>query len=140
MVEYSYTLKICLFADKEVGKKTLAFSSFLKNVFSEDLLAMNTNGVELTTKQVEFCGKLVILQFWIISDDSERFQSIWERYIIGSKGVILMYDITRLNSLTRLSEWCQLVRNYRENTPILLVGNKLDLEEQREISKNQVER
>lgn len=67
------------------------------------------------------------------------FQSFWENYIKGSNGVVLMYDITRLNSLTRLIEWCHFAQNYKKDIPILLVGNKLDLEEQRDVSKDQVE-
>ncbi len=140
MVEFDYLLKICLFGDKDVGKKTLAFSDYVKNIFKEDYYAMETRGVELTTKEVNFYGKITRLQFWIISDDRERFQSIWEQYIKGSLGIIFMYDITNEKSLTRVSEWYQLVQNYKVKIPILLVGNKLDLEEQREISKSQVER
>ncbi|MBA7521894.1 hypothetical protein ES705_14006 [subsurface metagenome] len=55
--EYDYTFKVCVFADKDVGKKTLAFSDFVRNIFSEDYYSMSTRGVELTSKQVEFCGE-----------------------------------------------------------------------------------
>lgn len=139
MVEFDYLLKICLFGDKDVGKKTLAFSDFLKNIFREDYYSMSTRGVELTTKEVNFCGKITRLQFWIISDDKERFQSIWKQYIKGSNGVIFMYDIANAKSFIRMSEWYQIVQNYKVKIPILLVGNKLDLEEYREVSKDQIE-
>ncbi len=51
-----------------------------------------------------------------------------------------MYDITNAQTLKRLSEWVQLAKNYKEDVPILLVGNKIDLEQKREVSKEQIER
>ena len=122
-----------MFADKDVGKETLANSNFLNRHF-------HMIGVESTSKDVEFCGKNIRLQFWIISDDIEWFQHIWKQYIKGSQGVILMYDITNVKTLIMVSEWCQMVKDSRKDIPILLVGNKIDLEEQREVSKDQVDK
>lgn len=51
-----------------------------------------------------------------------------------------MYDITNAQTLKRLSEWVQLAKNYKEDVPILLVGNKIDLELKRDVSKEQIER
>lgn len=51
-----------------------------------------------------------------------------------------MYDITNAQTLKRLSEWVKLAKNYKEDVPILLVGNKIDLEQKREVSKEQIER
>jgi len=133
MTEYDYTFKVCVFADKDVGKETLAKSNFLNRHF-------HMIGVESTSKDVEFCGKNIRLQFWIISDDRERFQHIWKQYIKGSLGVILMYDITNAKTLKMVSEWCQMVKDCRKDIPILLVGNKIDLEEQREVSKDRVDK
>lgn len=50
-----------------------------------------------------------------------------------------MYDITNAKTLNMVSEWCQMAKNYRKDIPILLVGNKLDLEMKRDVSKEQVE-
>jgi small GTP-binding protein len=135
----SYLLfKICLFADKDVGKETLAKSKFLNSDFEDYLTG---TGVVHTTKEVEIFGGINIkLLFWIISEDKERFEKIWDMFIKGSKGVILMYDITNVKTLNRLTEWCKMVKEYRVDIPILLVGNKLDLEENREVSKEQAER
>lgn len=134
--EYSKLFKTCIFADKNVGKKTLAKSDFLGGHFKDYI---TTTGVELTSKDFKFDGEIFRIQIWIISDDRERFQHIWKSYISGSLGVILMYDITNAKTLNRLSEWCQLAKNYREDIPILLVGNKLDLEMKRDVSKKQIE-
>ena len=50
-----------------------------------------------------------------------------------------MYDITNVQTLSKLSEWCQLAKKYRGDIPILLVGNKLDLEAKRDVSREQLE-
>ena len=137
MAEYSYLFKICMFADKDVGKKALAKSNFVYNYYkAEDY--MSTIGIEFCVKTIDY-RKGIRLQLWIISDE-KSFAHTWKPYICGSSGVILMYDITNAKTLDRLSEWCQMVKKYSEEVPILLVGNKLDLEENREVSKEQVEK
>jgi len=139
--DYYALLKICLFADKDVGKETLAKSNFLKR-FDEvpPSTYMMIKGVDFATKTLELRGKIIKVQFWIISDDKHRFQGIRKQYIKGSQGVILMYDITNAKTLNMVSEWCQMVKDWRKGIPILLVGNKIDLEEQREVSKDEVEK
>ena len=138
MEEYHKLIKICLFADSDVGQETLAKSNFLKRLFENYYIQVK--GVEFATKRVEHSGKIIVQQIWIMSDDKKSFQSTWKNYLIGSNGVILMYDITNAKTLSMVSEWCQMVKNIGEEIPILLVGNKSDLEENREVSKEQVEK
>ena len=141
MVGWEYSFKIFLLADNDVGKETLAKSNSFKRHFEGSPSSyMMTTGVVFTTKMVEHRGKNIVLKFWIISDEKERFQHIWKQYIKGSLGVILMYDITNAKTLNMVSEWCQMVKDYRKDIPILLVGNKSDLEEQREVSKDRVDK
>ncbi|GAJ09310.1 unnamed protein product, partial [marine sediment metagenome] len=56
----------------------------------------------------------------------------------GSKGAILLYDITNASSLRRVPEWCEMLEERCGKIPILLVGNKVDEEKQRAISKTRV--
>jgi small GTP-binding protein len=64
----------------------------------------------------------------------ERFRFIFPHYISGAKGGILMYDITELSSFSHLSDWLNVVNGSKKKFPILLVGSKSDLENNREIS------
>jgi len=85
--EYDYLFKICLFADNDVGKETLAKSNSLKRHFEGSPSSyMMTTGVDFTSKFVALRGKIVKLHFWIISDEKERFQHIWiwKSFITGS--------------------------------------------------------
>lgn len=95
-----------------------------------------TTGVDVLNKTVKLRGNNVKLHIWVLSP-AERFNSIREMYVRGSLGAIILYDITIVNTLNRISKWCQLIREKNGNIPILLVGNKLDLEDLREISIDQ---
>jgi len=135
------SLKICLIAGKKVGKKT-----FLRNhvhlFFHEDYMMMV--GVEFATRKVDMYGIKISLSFWVISDEENRFKYLYRSFIAGSCGVILLYDITNQDSLTIFPNRIQMINDYSDENeipiPILLVGNKLDLDAHREVSKEQVER
>ncbi|MFX1589083.1 MAG: Rab family GTPase [Promethearchaeota archaeon] len=96
-----------------------------------------STGAELCTKTVKLRGNNAKLQIWILSP-SKRFNSLRQLYVLGSNGAIIMYDITNMNSLNRISEWSQVIREKDGNIPILLAGNKIDLEDLREISIDQI--
>lgn len=136
MFEYNYTFKICVFADKDVGKKT--FTGFLEGGFYVNY--GSTLGFDLFSKNIEIKGKKVKLSLWICSDKEDAREQ-YNSFLIGSLGVILMYDITNTKSLIFVSERINLIRSEERKyeIPILLVGNKLDLGENREISKEQIE-
>jgi len=91
-------------------------------------------GFDLFSKSIEIKGKKVKLSLWIWSDKKHtRVQ--YHSFIEGSHGVILFYDITNSRSLDFISNTIQIIRNeIKYHIPLLLVGNKLDLEENREVS------
>ena len=117
-------------------EKALAHN-FLIDVqgFKDD--AKMTIGVDFFFKIVKLRGNNAKLQIWVLSP-LERFYSIHRFYVRDSLGAIILYDITNINTLNRISEWSQLIREKNGNIPILLVGNKIDLEDLREISIDQI--
>ncbi|GAG34398.1 unnamed protein product [marine sediment metagenome] len=137
MVEHFKIFKVCLLAGKNVGKKTLEEISQKVPDHETGL----TLGVEWFYKDVLVNGNITTkVQLWTNSNN-ETFQPLWKFYIRGSNGIILMYDITYANSLNVISEWYQRVKNQLDyEVPVLLVGNKLDLEENREVSKEQIKK
>ncbi|MFX1344015.1 MAG: Rab family GTPase [Promethearchaeota archaeon] len=139
MEEYDCLFKISIFGDKDVGKKTF-FKRFYPG-FNEKMSSINTTGVDFCYKDINTLGAITKLQFWIYSD-SKRFKPIIHQYLKGSVGIILMYDITNPNSLNYLSEALQSATDIREryNVPILLVGNKSDLKENREVAEEQIKK
>lgn len=58
----------------------------------------------------------------------------------SAHGVVIVYDITKKNSFLSLQKWISEVRNYTaSNVVCALVGNKCDLTEEREVSKDEAE-
>lgn len=136
MISHDMVFKVCIFASNNTGKETLArnyLDRFDQDKYSKRMMNI---GASLGIKSIEIDGKRVKL-FIPICSSEEPYQFLRYRYITGSNAIILLYDITNAKSFDNISEWCQLF-NKKFDRPVLLVGNKVDLEEQREVSKKQV--
>ncbi|XP_067109791.1 ras-related protein Rab-12 isoform X2 [Osmerus mordax] len=71
----------------------------------------------------------------------ERFNSITSAYYRGAKGIVLVYDITKQETFDDLPKWMKMIDKYAsEEAELLLVGNKLDCETDRIITRQQAER
>ena len=94
---------------------------------------ITTIGVEFGSKIVPVGGKTVKLQIWDTAGQ-ERFRSVTRSYYRGAAGALLVYDITSRESFNSLKNWLTDARNLASPAiVILLVGNKKDLEEEREV-------
>ncbi|RKO83165.1 ras-related protein rab-4B-like protein, partial [Blyttiomyces helicus] len=94
----------------------------------------NTVGIEFGSKVAKVGNKTVKLQIWD-SAGQERFRSVTQSYWRGAAGCLLVYDITNRESFTALSRWLEDVRWLASpDVVIVLVGNKLDMEDHREVS------
>ncbi len=137
MGELAY--KICIFGETCVGKTTLA-RRFLKGYFEEDIKV--TMGAEIHVKFLEIENKRIVLQMWDFGGES-IFRFLLPLYSRGSSGGIFMFDLTRHDTLTRVKEWLdtfkQGLSTEIKDIPILLVGGKLDLKDQKEFSQKEAE-
>lgn len=126
--------KIVLLGDVAVGKTAIA-SRFCKNTFIEHHL--NTiGGAYLLQKVVLGNGAIVKLHVWDTSGQ-ERFRAMTNLYYRDAQVAILTYDITQKESFNNLSYWTEQL-DYKvknENMIICLAGNKVDMENQRVVSK-----
>ncbi|XP_048448483.1 ras-related protein Rab-6A-like [Rhincodon typus] len=83
---------------------------------------------------------LVRLQLWDTAGQ-ERFRSLIPSYIRDSTIAVVVYDITNLNSFQQTSKWIDDVRTERgSDVIIMLVGNKTDLADKRQVSMEEGER
>ena len=139
---YDLLLEIAILGSEHVGKKTLAKSKFLDNL--GDLDYMLTIGMEFSNKKVKIDQTIVMLLIRTFSDKHRWWikspKGNLGNNMRGTKGAIVLYDITNSKSLERGPQWIQIVKDNAGDIPILLVGNKLDLKEQREVSKEQIEK
>jgi len=127
---YDAIFKVVVFGDAGCGKTTLV-KRYMTDTFISD--TQMTIGVEFEVKSLEIEGKEIKLQIWDFGGE-ERFRFILPRYIRGATGGIFMYDITNYSSLAHINDWLSVIEETYESFPILLVGGKKDLEEDREIS------
>ncbi len=120
-----FIFKIIAAGEGGIGKTTL-LKRYVEGKFSENTGL--TVGVEFFVKEVDFGINHYTLQLWDFGGQ-ERFRFLLDSYIIGAKGALLMFDLTRILTLKNLQEWVDLLRKYNPKLPLLFVGTKLDLAE-----------
>ena len=100
---------------------------------------MNSIGVDFKLKNIEIDSKKIKLQIWDTAGQ-ERYKAITRAYYKGAKGAFIVYDITRKETFDDVDKWRnELISSCNKEVTIMLIGNKCDLEDQREISKEQGE-
>ncbi|MFX1464649.1 MAG: Rab family GTPase [Promethearchaeota archaeon] len=135
-------IKVVVLGGNDVGRSLLIknFSSNFSHNFGHKWGLFS-----IAIKRVELDNRVVKLQIFIPGDNPFLLRSSIIKgpasfKVYGyplSLGVILMYDITNYDSLNKIPEWVKSIRENRGDIPILLVGNKIDLNENRVVSKEQ---
>ncbi|XP_021908684.1 ras-related protein RABC2a [Carica papaya] len=132
---YDLSFKILLIGDSGVGKSSLLVSFISSSV--EDLAP--TIGVDFKIKQLTVGDKRLKLTIWDTAGQ-ERFRTLTSSYYRGAQGIILVYDVTRRETFTNLSDvWAKEVDLYSTNQDCvkMLVGNKVDRDTERAVSREE---
>ena len=133
---YEMMFKVVLVGDSFVGKTNI-MSKYLKDEFHEDSKA--TVGVEFGSKQFTIEGHEIKAQIWDTAGQ-ERYKAITSAYYKGAKGAFVVYDITRKSSFESIDKWVNdLTAAADKKITIVVIGNKSDLEDQRQIPKEKGE-
>lgn len=128
---YDYLFKFLIIGSAGVGKSCI-LHQFMENKFKQD--AHHTIGVEFGSKIVNIGGKTIKLQIWDTAGQ-ERFRSVTRSYYRGAAGALLVYDITSRETYNNLTSWLTDARTLASpNIVIILLGNKKDLEADREVT------
>ena len=125
MVEQVYSFKLIVIGPAAVGKSSL-IRRFVENKFS--LHYKFTIGVDFMTKTIEFePGKSAKLTLWDIGGQ-ERFKVLRRSFYEGTNGALIVFDLSRANTFTKMKEWLSDARQSIENDfPVIIIGNKSDL-------------
>ena len=135
--EYSIIFKIILIGDTSVGKTNI-LSRYINDKFLET--SKSTVGVELATKVEYYNNKKIKIQIWDTAGQ-ERYKSITTSYYKGAKGAFIVYDITKKESFKNVDKWIKDLKEFGdEDVAILIIGNKSDLEDEREVSIEEVKK
>ena len=128
--EPKYIIKITLLGEKNVGKTSLVYR-YIENKFRDSYKA--TLGVNLLKKDMDVDGKGVSVQIWDLGGQ-ESFRSLRKLYLEGANGAFVMFDLTDRKTFDKLNEWIESFKEARGEQPMVLIGNKSDLENQRKIT------
>ena len=136
-MNYDKTCQILLLGDSSVGKTSL-ISRYANGIFKEEYLA--TVGLDYYTKQEMIKNLNVLVKLWDIAGQ-ERFKALTPNYFRNAEGVVLVYDVTSTESFENLKYWISSIKtNLGEKDifiPIIIIGNKIDMEDSREINKDE---
>jgi len=124
------SLKYIIVGDYAVGKTSLC-NVFAENRFQKDYKP--TIGVAILTKTIRVLPNMEVkLQIWDLAGQ-QRFFEVMVDYYKGAKGGAVVFDITRVDSFESVDDWVETVRKHSGDIPLILVGNKIDLEDLRSV-------
>lgn len=136
-IKYDLTFKMIIIGDSGVGKSSLTLKA-TRNKFDDFYNA--TVGFEFYTFNVKIDDKIIKLQIWDTCGQ-EIYRSLISSFYKNSAIAMIVYSIDREESFTHLEYWInQIKNNSNPNTRIILIGNKADLEEKRQVSKEEGEK
>ncbi|KAJ4961772.1 hypothetical protein NE237_021682 [Protea cynaroides] len=132
--ECDYLFKAILIGDSAVGKSNL-LSRFSRDQFRLD--SKPTIGVEFAYRNIKIGDKIIKVQIWDTAGQ-ERFRAITSSYYRGARGALLVYDITRRRTFDNLAKWLKEIKELGgSDIVILLIGNKTDLVQAREVTEEE---
>jgi Ras-related protein Rab-1A len=100
---------------------------------------MSSIGVDFKTKQIELDDHSIKMQIWDTAGH-EKFRTITTSYYKSAQAIIILYDITQKSSFDHIRNWITEIDKFgKQGVLKVIVGNKLDLENNRKISKEDAE-
>lgn len=127
-------LKVLLLGDPAVGKTSL-IKRFVKGKFKSDYKM--TIGVDIMSKTIILENDTVNLSIWDIAGQ-DRFRVFRNIFYNGASGALLVFDITRRATFEHIETWLTELNNFcKKNLPAILIGNKVDLSNMREVGREE---
>jgi small GTP-binding protein len=128
-------VKLLLIGESAVGKSCLLLR-FAENKFQESFLS--TIGIDFKVRHVEINDTKVKLQIWDTAGQ-EKFRTITKAYYRGAHGIMLVFDVTNVDTFTQTRQWINSIHeNVTDPVAIILIGNKVDMEG-RKVTKEQAQ-
>ena len=134
MIGRGLSLKVVFLGDTAVGKSCLAVR-FVRNEFFE--FQEPTIGAAFLGKNINLNDKRYKFEIWDTAGQ-ERYRSLAPMYYRGAKAAVIVYDITDEDTFKGAKTWVSEIKKKSNNCLILLVGNKVDLTNNRKVDINMV--
>ncbi|XP_057700443.1 ras-related protein Rab-3D-like [Corythoichthys intestinalis] len=136
-LNFDYMFKLLIIGNSSVGKTSFLFR-YTDDSFTSAFVS--TVGIDFKVKTIYRNNKRIKLQIWDTAGQ-ERYRTITTAYYRGAMGFLLIYDITSQESFVAVQDWGTQIKTYSwDNAQVVLVGNKLDLEEERKVPTEEAQR
>ena len=139
-MNYDSTIQLLITGDSSVGKTSI-LTRYSNGTFKEDYIA--TVGIDYFSKDEIINNKSVRIKIWDTAGQ-ERFNSLTQGFFKNAQGVIITYDVTNSDSFDNLKNWISSIKtnmqNQKINMPVIIMGNKIDLIDDREIKTEDAEK
>ena len=133
---YEYLFKIILIGNSGVGKSSI-LQQYMNHVFDSNYKI--TIGVDFLMKSLVINNQIVKLQVWDTAGQ-ERYKSMVASYYRGAHVALIVFDLTSHRSFEALPSWIEaFYKSGPEQKNTILIGNKKDLINERQVTKEEVE-
>ena len=132
----TYKFKLILFGNEFVGKTSIV-NRYINDKYESEYVS--TLGYNVYEKIVDIEGSNVNFLIFDIGGQ-EKFRDLRKKYANGAKAALLVYDITSQASFDNIVNWYNDLIEFTNNSYFILVGNKVDLEDIRQITKEEGEK
>lgn len=124
-----FGLKVVMMGDGAVGKTSLVLR-YTQNTFSPEY--KQSLGASFAVRDLEVEDQNVKLVIWDVAGQPS-FRQVRRHYYSGAHGALLVFDVTEPRTFMTLQNWYNDFRNVVPHGAIILIGNKVDLEESRQV-------
>jgi Ras-related protein Rab-1A len=127
-----YRFKFVIIGNHEVGKTSLV-RRFVEDKFSHDYRA--TIGLNILSHSIEFFGNSIVYSLWDVGAQT-FFRRFRQTYYLGTQAAFIVFDLINRKSFESVKEWFKELDDFigGREIPIIIIGNKTDLKDQRAIS------
>ena len=137
-MSYDKKCQLLIIGDMTVGKTSL-LSRYSKGVFNTSYLA--TVGLDNFTKDEVIDNKTVRIKIWDTAGQ-EKFQSLTKGFFRNAQGIMVVYDVTNVETYENLKYWTQSIKTHMgsdiDKISVIIIGNKIDSKD-REVNKKEAE-
>ena len=127
--EFDKKCRLLIIGDSQVGK-TSFLSRYTKGVFN--LTYLSTAGIEFFSKDEIINNRKIRIELWDTAG-SEKFFSLTSNFLGNAQGIMVMFDVTNIDSFESLINWTDSIKTHLsngiENIPVIIIGNKIDIKE-----------
>ena len=129
----TFRFKLILFGSPAVGKTSI-IERYVNNRFEEEYIS--TLGYNVFEKNINFSDNNISFMIFDIGGQ-EQFVELRKKYAAGARAALIVFDLTNRDTFNEVKKWHADLINFADNASFILVGNKVDLENLRQVQTDE---